>query len=686
MSAPEARERFPSRALLALLGLAVVLRLGTDLSRVDEYYGEGLYRGTLAQALVEGAPLWPAYLPEIPHVRGSVAIGVLAAPFYAIFGPTTASLRIAGILFHLAAVATWMLLVHRRLGARASVLAGALFVLAPPGLAKLSVLSYGDHIESFAFFAGAAALALDWIEDRTGRRFLLAAATGVCVGVAIGFHAQAILGIAALGATCAVLSPLRLLRRDFWLGFVPGLAVGLVPLFVGNAVTGKNALLLWGRSPTSHLTAGGLEEKLEKLATLWKDDFATSFQLERKALAYATLLLSAACLAGLAIATFRRWRRGQTTLRGIAARAGFFVAYPAVFSVAYAASGSEIQTTESTLNALDVRYTQPVIPFLLLPIAVAGARLLQSGRRALAIAVVGPALALGAYGSLSTWHVPTILREPARRGYLWEYFTHHLLYGTLDDRERAELHALEGELDGAPDRDAQIGGWLVGRADPMAALELIRRLDSSAAWTYPLRYLPHFLALGLPPEDSAESRVRWIRRSPPALRPHCAAGAGSRAASAEPFDPEEAPALIRGVEGAEVKIAVPRGFGHGLLEVADLGRVRFWRGPIAAARLETLPGEAEQDDAAFGLGFRIGSLLSEFFAPGDEIVGKVLGHFHRRRHGAFVRGLGAGYRLRFLDPPQAGLESPAVRRILTLLPDELEPDFRAGLGGASESR
>jgi len=49
---------------------------------------------------------------------------------------------------------------------------------------------------------------------------------------------------------------------------------------------------------------------------------------------------------------------------------------------------------------------------------------------------------------------------------------------------------------------------------------------------------------------------------------------------------------------------------------------------------------------------------------------------------AFARGLGAAYRWRLLAPPAASLDSPAIRRLLALLPPKLEPDFRAGLGGS----
>ncbi|HZM00861.1 MAG TPA: glycosyltransferase family 39 protein, partial [Planctomycetota bacterium] len=212
---------FPRRALCALLLAALVLRVGTSLSRVDECFAEGLVRGALTQAWIEGAPVWPSEAPQLPHIRGSVVMSAIAWPAFQVLGPTTFAVRLGGILFHLAGLATLMLLVHRLFGARAAALSGALWVFCPPALAKIAVLSYGDHIESLPFVFATAWLALSWCEDRSGRRAGVAFATGVVAGLGFGFHAQARLGVAAVALLCALLDPGKALRRDFWVGLVP---------------------------------------------------------------------------------------------------------------------------------------------------------------------------------------------------------------------------------------------------------------------------------------------------------------------------------------------------------------------------------------------------------------------------------------------------------------------------------
>src|SRR4029450_3303522 len=96
------RAGFPFRAAAALLLLAAVLRVGTNLSRVDELNPEELYRGALAQAWVEGAPVWPGEAPQVEHLRGSLLVSALAVPLFAALGPTTFALRQSGLIFHLA--------------------------------------------------------------------------------------------------------------------------------------------------------------------------------------------------------------------------------------------------------------------------------------------------------------------------------------------------------------------------------------------------------------------------------------------------------------------------------------------------------------------------------------------------------------------------------------------------------
>ena len=700
---PEPRAPFPRRALVILLLVALVLRIGTNLSRIDENYAEGIYRGSVANALTLGAPLWPRHMAEIPHVPGSIVVAYLAAPFYLVLGPTTFSLRFAGTLFHLAALAGWMVLLHRRLGRRVAILGGALFVLAPPGFAKMAILSYGDHVESLPFLFFAAIYCLDWVSARGGAKWRAPFLGGMGVALAVSFHLQATLGIAALAAACAIAVLPRLREGAFWrellLGFVPGGALGALPGWILFTFTGTSALSLWGGSPTEHVKLGGqMDAAFQKLASLLKDGFSYSFQWESRWLADATLLLSLGCALGLMIATVRHLLLRERRLVDLAASAGFFVLYPIVFSLVFAASSSNFQIVAATSNALEVRYVLPVLPFLLLPIAVAAAKLcggMHGGlvdlhdkyfvrrSRPLALLVAGPPLLLGAIGSLSTWHIPTILHEPARRGYFWEEFDSHLLWGTLPAEDQQKLaHRARGVARGGP-LDEELEGYVVSHANILQMLDSVKRYDSSEEWTWVLRYAPPRIPVGHPPA-AGDAVIRWVREAPRRLRPFRGVAAGEAACRIEPFHPQGVGQLLLSGEAPEDRRALAWGFGRGLMVLAQDGMPpvpRFFDGNKAAARVAALPAGVSRADVSFGLGFRLGLLVNEFFLPGDEILHRILAAFPKDALPGFARGLGAGYRMRFLVPPTAATQTPAADRLLSLLPAELGDAFRAGLHG-----
>lgn len=671
------------RALVVLLLIAAVLRIGTSLSRVDEYLPEGLYRGALTEAWMRDAPVWPSRMPQIAHIRGSIVMSAISLPCFELLGPTTFAVRISGILFHLAGLVALMLLVRRQFGRNAALIAGAMFTLAPPALAKIAVLSYGDHIESLPFLFSAALAMLAWTEDRSGRRTGLAFAAGALVGLAFSWHAQARLGVLVLCLFCAAMAPRKLLQRDTWLGLAPGLLVGLIPHALGDWLLAQNGLKVFGSSPLDLLTTGDLSSRLLKWRAFWVRDLPFSFQFPSASTGVFLLLLSAACGAWLLWRSIGAVRRREVTLHALVLRCGFFVAYPLAFSLAYALSEFQVQRADS---AVMVRYVLPVIPVLLLPIPIAAARLWDEHRRALAGVVCGPALALGLWGSLSTWDLDTILHEPARRATPYEAYVSHFLYGSLTEDEQRELRALELSLYGTPQQKTVVNSWVGRHADVHRYLELVRRFDHLPTWTLPLRYeLPDsgdWPRVALP----APQWVAQYRAAPRYLRPYIGGEAARALGQARKFDPVRTAAAMQAGESAEESQVLWRGLGQGLGRYSGLPSL--FDGQTAWRRVNTLPASVDRREVAFGLGLVAGTLASEFYTPaqgiaGNQLMEEVLLHFPVALHPAFVRGLGAGYRWRFLDPPPSDLASPAVLRLVARLPPGLERDFRAGLGGSS---
>lgn len=680
--------RFPRRALFLLILAEGILRIGTNLSRVDEYLGEGLYRGSLAQSWVVGAPLWPRHWAEIPHVPGSILIGVVAMPFYWAFGPSTFSLHCAGIVFHAVGLVAWMLLLHRRFGRTCSILGGALYVFAPPSIARMAIVSYGDHLESLPFFLFAALFHLDWF-DPNGRRGLRTPfLAGFTLTLAISFHLQAALAVGALGVTCALLVVPSLRERRFWrdllLAYVPGAIAGALPGLWVFYYSGTSALTLWGGSPTEHVSlSAGTSKFLEKWLSFVKEGASLSFQWNDRRIADAMLLGAMGCALALGIAALRSWKKGETSLRALWLRAGFFVVYPLAFSMAYGASSKNFTIEGGTSNALEVRYALPILPFLLLPVAVAAARLFDAGRRAAAAGVAVPYLVLGLVGSLSTWDFPSILHEPARRGYLWEEFDTHWAFGSMDEEFQESTHsrfrfrARESHLDG------MIEAFVSTKADPARFLQFVKRYDSTEDWTWPLRYVPPRLPLGMPPTDP-KWVTAWTRERPVFAHYRCVA-AGEAAARLTPFNPAVAGSILLSSPEPDLRQVLARGFGRGMLAFTLDGHppaVRFFDGVKAAERVRSLPRDVDRFEIAFGFGFRVGSLATEFYPAGDLLIARFVKAFPAEHGAPFARGLGAGYRQRFLEPPTPLTRSPGADRLEALLPPSLSSDFRAGFHGA----
>lgn len=668
---------FPRRALIALLLLDVVLRVGTSLSRVDEYFSEGLVRGALAEAWIEGAPVWPSEAPQLPHIRGSVVMSAIALPFFHLLGPSTFALRIGGIVFHLITLATVMLLVHRFFGRRAATAAGALFVLAPPALAKIAVLSYGDHFESLPFILATAWLALSWCADRSGRRTGLAFAAGVVAGLGIGWHAQARLGVAAVALLCALVAPRKLVQRDFWTGLVPGLLVGLIPLALGDYITTRQGLLVQGTSPLEMIFGEHRRPPVEKWVDFWTADLAHSLQFPFVPADYALLLLALGCGIGLLVAAVRRVRARATTLRDAALRGGFLVVYPLVFSAAFATTSYVI--FHELDNAVEVRYVLPVVPVLLLPLAIAGGALLDSGRRGLAAAVLVPPLALGLWGSLSTWHWATILHEPARDAVQWESWNEHFVYGSLSVPEQAELRHLERSLYADPAQDKAVRAYLAEHCHPLRQLQLIDEFDNDPPWSRPLRFTLAVPATSLVSAKTPEQmRTRYRQLNEP-LRVYIGAEAARQLAAEQPMRPLLCAALLTAPTTPGETRMLLRAFGQGLTYSI---LPRFFRGVEMQRRLSLLPEVGDRREIAFGSGLRMGMLVGEFYDVGDRMLLEYLRHVDPALHEPFARGLGAAYRWRLLGSPPADLDSPAIERLIQLLAPNLEADFRAGLGGS----
>ncbi len=186
-------------------------------------WDEELHRGTIAHELNAGlkAPLWDYRADS--YSGGSLAIGLVAAPLYRVFGPRLIVLKLVPLAISLLTLGLLVALLDRYHSRRAAWVGAALFVLAPPFTTQLSLLAMGYHTESLVF---SALLVLAWaraLERPEGRApFWL----GLVAGLAFSF--TYITAVTTLGC---LLCAGPLLRRGAGprAALAAGLAVGLAP-------------------------------------------------------------------------------------------------------------------------------------------------------------------------------------------------------------------------------------------------------------------------------------------------------------------------------------------------------------------------------------------------------------------------------------------------------------------------
>lgn len=657
--------RFPWAFLFLLLAAAVALRVATSLSRVDEYYLEGLVRGRLTQSWIEDAPVWPGRAPQIPHLRGSVVVSAMAIPFFHLFGPTTFAIRVPGILFHLASLATFLWMVHQLFGRRAAMCAGAGFVLAVPSLAKIAVLSYGDHIESLPFLCATIALAAKYRSEGTGGRRSTAFLLGIVVGLGICWHAQSRLGVVAAMGGAILAYPSILLRGSLYRAFLPGAILGLIPLAVGDWFTARLGLAVMEVSATDVARELVARTAILKWCLLWIVDLPRSLQYTPQAIGS---LVIATAIGSAVVLFLRRLRDGRAVVLHAVRRAAPILAYVFAFSLAYA--GTRFDIAHGTDNAIEVRYILPVVPFVLLPIPLLIAAWWDSGRtRSAAALALGSGLVFAA-GSLSTIDLASILHEPPRSAVPWHANADHFCYGSLDDTNKERLRRLEVSLYGSRTQEQVVNNWMADRADANGVIDLIERHDDNPARLRPLLYALQLNQIDLRFRNAAP---------PPHLRVFAFAQTGRSLGAVRDFDPETAARVLERCQDHRERRYFAAGLGVGFALGLD---PRMGPEYAIETRLSRLPADIAPTDVAFGCGVLVGSRASAHY-PGEKLL---IEQFRTATEPslwpAFARGLGAGYSARFLEPVARDLDAPSIRRILERVArgdPRLESEFRDGL-------
>lgn len=154
---------------------------------------------------------------------GCTAEGLLAVPFFRVFGPTVMVWKTLLLIFHGAVVGAGAWMLHRLVSARAAVAFVLLLAAAPGWYRELIHTGWGNHAESTAFPFIAAALLASAAWRGTVVRVVWLALAGLVAGFGLWFGQTSAWALPMLGVGAVVVG------RWWSPAFVVGGAVGMLP-------------------------------------------------------------------------------------------------------------------------------------------------------------------------------------------------------------------------------------------------------------------------------------------------------------------------------------------------------------------------------------------------------------------------------------------------------------------------
>ena len=426
-------------ALVAARG-ALVLSLGDVF-----FYGDELEKGAAARAMLDGLGA------EIGHHRlayhyyegGGFVVSHLDALAFLLVGANLLALKLVALLFDVLTLVAGGSLARRAFGARAAVLFGLLYVLAPASAQKNALLALGIHWQAVLF----ALVAL----DRGGRIALEGDGSrsnwlllGLAGGFGTYFSYQVAPAFLFAGLAILVLRPRSLASRASLWGW-GGLLAGLAPLCAMAARVGRGVFDIHGTS-----LFGGEAPAIDRWARV--GEFLSSIYAGRSPFDLAAVVLVPAVpLVGLLLLV----RKGPDAERGARRWALFLATYAALFVALYLSSRFVVGAVHHYF--LFHRLSQLWVVALL--VAAGGlARAIERGgtaRRAgmaltAALALVGLRGTFGVVAHGSTVDLAGNWRVLTRtKGYRWDHYVDKV-WDHLEGGGRDKVRALRRLRDADP--------------------------------------------------------------------------------------------------------------------------------------------------------------------------------------------------------------------------------------------
>lgn len=137
--------------LISLILLFVLLRWAMLVNFNGIFFGEELYRGTIARELIHGLRMPFFNYRADDYSGGSLVMGIIIVPFFILFGENLFALKLAALTLFLLSLILLYLFCEKFFNRRVAAITGLLFILSPKSFSIYSFVAMGFHSESILF-------------------------------------------------------------------------------------------------------------------------------------------------------------------------------------------------------------------------------------------------------------------------------------------------------------------------------------------------------------------------------------------------------------------------------------------------------------------------------------------------------------------------------------------------------
>ncbi|TBR17304.1 hypothetical protein EPO66_03005 [bacterium] len=426
--------------LCALAGLFLILRLAVLLSYSNRLYElEELYRGTIGKEIIHGPlmPLWEYLDFKVEYFPGgTIVVGILAVPFFLLFGPTYVSLKLVGLSFALGTFVLWYLFLDKFFSRRVAVITALLFIFCVPFYTMTSLITWGAHPEAnfFTILSIYIFYGIFFVnQERNKLKFL---ALGLISGFGLWFVQTYLVTIIFILA-CWYIFDKSFLRKKVFFIFSGGFFIGFLPAIYYAFSYGRNIWGINGKTLFTDAIACDLNNIMPKAITFFRQDLPNSFlfcdflKIRGQAFSYIYYFIFALAL------IYLLYRYGRDILRlcasliypitlkevkvdpDLISREAIILAYPLFFFLCYIFSSYSIlpQPWEDPRiwpHYIGYRYMIPVMPFIL---ATSGIFIGKLRSKKIAYFILFLVIGLGLIGNLNLISLKNFGGFSTDRGY-----------------------------------------------------------------------------------------------------------------------------------------------------------------------------------------------------------------------------------------------------------------------------